>query len=633
MSDSTEPSGSYVYAPLPSEEHFRLVQLRLNQSEDLTCNLSVHRLGESPKYYSLSYYWGESRDLLPLPCNGQQLQVTPALRDALVRLEAIRLDDGVQHFWIDQISINQADLDEQASQVGLMRRIYGQALQTLIWLGPAEDDEAIGAFEVVEALYRYWTNSGKPKLGPKSALAVESPDALDAHGSQFGVPACHSPRWRGLARLLGRPWFKRVWVIQEVAVSPRSPTMLYGRSQFDWTRFAWALWWYTFNGYPTYVKLPVRATVDLSRAVRVYWDSETSQPRPWLLHGLLWASTNLQASRLHDHVYGFLGLTPTASIARDPTEPALDYRQDPFELFGSVTRRCIRESGSLEILSSGGTKSIESLRRQPERPAVPSWIPRWHLEIRDDISHFIEYGKRYWLQLRSDGSVQATTIGWQATKDFPVQMEELDDRLKLKLKGLLMDRIVWCSALCAEDEKGKSALGTIVISIWEAALEYVGQSVNPKDPHNLQLLSLANDFHSILQDAFHSTESIAPVEDFWWFIHAIYANMNGKSLVNSATLAMYKDLSKDSVRYEPLYAFGGQKVFLTRQGRLGFGSGWLEAGDTIWVLFGGMVPFILRRRNDCYLHVGEAFLDHWMYGEAITRWKEGALTAEWVSLV
>lgn len=57
----------------------------------------------------------------------------------------------------------------------------------------------------------------------------------------------------------------------------------------------------------------------------------------------------------------------------------------------------------------------------------------------------------------------------------------------------------------------------------------------------------------------------------------------------------------------------GRKLFITRKGHLGLGPGALQEGDVVCVLFGGIVPFVLRRCEDasCLL-VGECYVHGFM---------------------
>jgi hypothetical protein len=71
------------------------------------------------------------------------------------------------------------------------------------------------------------------------------------------------------------------------------------------------------------------------------------------------------------------------------------------------------------------------------------------------------------------------------------------------------------------------------------------------------------------------------------------------------------------------------RVFLrTSQGWRGVGPRTIEPGDTLVVLFGSRVPFILRKHGSFYRLIGDCYIDGLMDGEAIQMWESGELKAE-----
>ncbi|KAH6674395.1 heterokaryon incompatibility protein-domain-containing protein, partial [Halenospora varia] len=50
-------------------------------------------------------------------------------------LRRLRLSGKQRTIWIDAVCINQNDIQERQDQVSLMRQIYEQAEQVVIWLG------------------------------------------------------------------------------------------------------------------------------------------------------------------------------------------------------------------------------------------------------------------------------------------------------------------------------------------------------------------------------------------------------------------------------------------------------------------------------------------------------------------
>jgi hypothetical protein len=50
------------------------------------------------------------------------------------------------------------------------------------------------------------------------------------------------------------------------------------------------------------------------------------------------------------------------------------------------------------------------------------------------------------------------------------------------------------------------------------------------------------------------------------------------------------------------------------------------------VLFGGHVPFILKRKDDYYLLIGECDIESLMKGQAIERYEKGELKDQYFEL-
>ena len=87
-------------------------------------------------------------------------------------------------------------------QVSKMILIYRNARRVLVWLGPDENGQAAVAFDAILDLDQKKL-SAKP--GPPLSAEIEHKQ---------------SEQWRSLKWLLSRPWFSRIWVVQEVISNP-----------------------------------------------------------------------------------------------------------------------------------------------------------------------------------------------------------------------------------------------------------------------------------------------------------------------------------------------------------------------------------------------------------------------------
>lgn len=72
----------------------------------------------------------------------------------------------------------------------------------------------------------------------------------------------------------------------------------------------------------------------------------------------------------------------------------------------------------------------------------------------------------------------------------------------------------------------------------------------------------------------------------------------------------------------------GSTFFCTGEGWIGIGTRAMEAGDVVAVLFGGRVPFILRKQSSGYRVVGACYVHGLMDGEAVDMFKNGQLAEE-----
>jgi ankyrin repeat protein len=203
----------FKYEPIDLEGHsFRLVQLSKGEDGPIQCELfhaSLHDEENIIEYEALSYTWGGADKPYEVEINGRKMPVTENLYLALQHLRYQHQDRIV---WIDAICIDQDNDKERGHQVRQMASIYKTAERVVIWLGRATFDTDL-VMRYMQQLEREtacnnWKASDKRWLNIWSTVQA----ALgNAHEDLM------SRQQEGLMILLGRPWFKRVWIIQEIA--------------------------------------------------------------------------------------------------------------------------------------------------------------------------------------------------------------------------------------------------------------------------------------------------------------------------------------------------------------------------------------------------------------------------------
>ena len=129
----------------PASEEIRLLSIDLGKADNpLACTLQTASLvNNKPPYTTISYVWGDPKDVVPILVNGGQRYITRSLANILHQLRSspggVTSDDRRLLVWADGLCINQDDDEEKSHQVALMGRIYSECARTLVFLGyPAE---------------------------------------------------------------------------------------------------------------------------------------------------------------------------------------------------------------------------------------------------------------------------------------------------------------------------------------------------------------------------------------------------------------------------------------------------------------------------------------------------------------
>lgn len=292
---------------------------------------------EAPTYTALSYSWtkdtpwkdkfweglflgqplGQTYEKVPkqkyqeaneiIICDGNVTKITQSLYDALLQLRK----RPPQEYWIDALCINQADDEERSSQVQMMGHIYREAELVLVWLGtvPLGLSRRHGDIE--------WT---LPEI-----LAFISDEPNGFFKGHDGVRTLQESISQGgevtrallaLGHLLSRRYFRRLWVIQETALS-KKVTFLLGEQSFGPETFFKVV---EFINSPLFTRAGRRAGW-LCRASLPHWTaqfasmplSHPSQPAEtdltgtWSLHK--WLETCIGRKASDDKDLAFAGLS------------------------------------------------------------------------------------------------------------------------------------------------------------------------------------------------------------------------------------------------------------------------------------------------------------------------------------
>lgn len=263
---NVDEMASFPYEPLPTACSTRLIRLQKicweNEWEQpVVCHLQTVDLAACPKYYALSYTWGDPRPRnehdggeenlaylhshFSISCDGHQFRVRKNLYEALQHL---RRYSDMEYLWVDAICINQADDIERNAQVAIMGKIYASAHAAIVWLGNGDDktQKAVGLIVTMgKALEKHW----KAETSPFTRAGAHPPRFRDSIVFEtFGVEPFTTEDYIAVMQLLRRAWFYRVWMIQEIAL-PVLKVFTVGFAMSGWAHlesfcmfFRWIEW-------------------------------------------------------------------------------------------------------------------------------------------------------------------------------------------------------------------------------------------------------------------------------------------------------------------------------------------------------------------------------------------------------
>jgi hypothetical protein len=207
----------FQYLPLNTyEPSFRLLRLRKGDTTPVQCEIFHDLISEhdTAPYEALSYAWGCADLVDYIEVNGARLWITENLHSALQCLQS-RDQDRV--LWIDAICIDQSNKVERSEQVQQMGSIFGFARRVIFWLGKP----TVEAMLLMGSLSELYIKSiAVLRQNSKADITVWKKLWSDVLPTLESERDNITSRQRtGLRILLRRPWFDRVWIIQEVAMA------------------------------------------------------------------------------------------------------------------------------------------------------------------------------------------------------------------------------------------------------------------------------------------------------------------------------------------------------------------------------------------------------------------------------
>lgn len=313
--------------------------------DDIVCRIHHSPLDGNSRYEALSYVWGDADLTSPIICNDDERQITTNLAAALRHLRDL---DGPRTIWVDALCIDQENPNERSQQVRMMGDIYSRADRVLIWLGP-EGPETGPALQALQYLGDYFYGQYDRYLSfsddPSSMGLLRVSTRDSAPDNPLDVD------WQSLAKFLARPWFERLWVVQEAAKA-KTAILICGYHAFKWESFCDVLRdinRYSLDAYflPEEGRQPLQNVITVGR-VR---EDQTREQRSLTLYQLYTRACGFRCTDPRDRVFALLGLA--SDVKPEDWELNPDYTIGVEEVYKRCAIWNILRRKSLESFSCG----------------------------------------------------------------------------------------------------------------------------------------------------------------------------------------------------------------------------------------------------------------------------------------
>jgi hypothetical protein len=583
----------YVYKPLELGTSIRILELQPGEDDDLIdCELSTVDLNRAPQYEALSYTWGKMTDTRVISCSGKKLNIPVHLRDALLH---IRHTSRIKYLWADAACIDQSNIPERGHQVRIMGSIYAGAERVLVWLGDDhfeyfdDRDNSLTAL-ALKFLSLAIEEPGLPEYNPTARLRL---DEFDDDLTYFLT---------SIAKLSHRPYFSRLWVLQEVGLG-KSVVALLGNKEVDFVLILRILASLVDEDYLTMhfgIQGSTPVTFSLFPTLRkaVYGNSDDEELD---FLDLLLTTQFQMASDPRDYIYALLGHPSALIKGRLIVDP--DYTKCPAIIFHEVAIKLIEHTQSLRVLSAVHHSTESDLEKD-----YPSWVPTWS---REECATPIAGGNT------SSCDVSAGLLGsWYlggSKKTIHIHGFVLDVIDEYAEPVKYWDPKLFCGRQDAWDTRPFDAL-----DVWpvEEALNFKSRSTVLLHDALSEMSCMMAGLSMNLRGTMNLLPEIAALK--LYMVERTSPKLDRDTTAFQGTRDFKADArSIHTVISASLNYLRGRKLFSTQNGLLGVGPSIARGGDICCIFFGHQKPFILRPVGSGHRLLGEAYIHGIMQGEAV----------------
>jgi hypothetical protein len=640
------------YQSLVRKDEVRLLLLHpANKEDEIIFQMEHVTLRTNDRRYkALSYVCGSDTAYRSIySVEGRQILVTPNLFSALQHL---RHRDRTRTLWIDALCIDQMDVDERSHQVQLMGDVYAKADRVVIWLGE-ECSRVSRAFSSLERVYanswqpnvwhvtwgkehdtlhlikRYVTRSIERKAF--ECLINERNGEVSWYIDENNNLDVESIDWASIHALLLRPWFHRLWVIQEVSNAKRA-IVLCGNAAISWNVMATSLTYLANNDLTKYFGPICGLACNSVMSIQHIRRRKLKDP----LFNVALDHTHGLCGDSRDKLFALMSISAGRDIF--DWEISFDYSLSIEELYKRFTLWDILKNDTFRAIS-GET----SAPRDSELSLLPSWVPDWtrildrHLLVRaNDTSTFsagLGKSKEIWFThnknlMHVEGAIidSVCTIGSEPYSLKATSLHDINEITIIHLESLRAWLLECWDIAKAGQPMTKATYETFCRTMLCGLDREGSPAPNTYSEHFLAYFKLVRESHQAFREAIDDAASTVayglsnsekPVTE------AKYFDVFASPTLTSDAWKFHRWHSQaprmNTLIEDSLQNWGKSKKFCrTHDGRLPRVPNHTAVDDVICILYRSEVPHVLRlQENGKYIVMGECYVHGVMHGEAL----------------
>lgn len=606
----------FVYEPLAPGQ-IRLVRVKHDFFRSRLRGEFINASFDSlPKYQAISYCWGNGGATERIWFGDHEyLQVT---KSAIAVLGAVIDSGSKEHVWIDALCIDQENTAEKNSQVLLMGDIYNAAASTLGWLGEAADDSD-RAISFLKTLRDEMEKYDIRKLNPlhKQSEVAKYPSFKETD----------TPDWIALQKFLQRPWFTRIWVIQEMVLSVNTVVMC-GRKTVKYDVLISVVWTLASRGLINFTYIRPKDPKDFAQfqppagvegILATFSIAKHREARmPHSLQELLLFCRGFEATDNRDIIFALLGI---ASESGNHVLPP-SYGSSVEEVFTMWTRDLMISDNLLTLLHAAGIGNPRVLKK------LPSWVPDLTVKFESSDAKTTVFGQKAFAGLYKAGGA------------FEVSVRSDYEKNQLIVKGEIIDTVDYVApprpAVRDHEEVSIMRPDRIRRNKWAQDTMALIKSLLP--------YPTGESFHDVYWRTLIANMDLdmtVPPPGFFdnfdryieWDELAVDCKSRDETRERGEAAGItLEDRVKHSKFDFSTPHVGNRVLFTTSFGYAGLGPPEFEKGDLVCIVHGAAAPFLLRKstgppieddesaegqEDQTYVLVGECYIHGLMDGEGM----------------